>query len=86
MWQLPLRELTLDQTHLTAGQLRHFTALSALQSLRLCNRARGGEEDLDDLAISSSLTCLRLDGNDMSTIPYIHKMDQLLELDMKRNR
>jgi hypothetical protein len=91
MWQLPLRKLTLDQTPLPAAELQQFSRLAALQSLRLCNRS-GGDEDLDfghevrHLAVSSSLTCLRLDGNCMHHLIAIPAITQLRELDMKRNR
>ena len=91
MWQLPLRELTLDQTPLTAAELQQFTRLAGLQSLRLCNRTGGDEvlsfdSVLQHLAVSYSLTCLRLDGNSIEEMPVFQALVHLQELDMKRNR
>ena len=92
VWQLPLRELTLDQAPLSGAELQHFTRLAALQSLRLCNRFYGGDEALDadaelrHLAVSSSLTCLRLDGNIIDDLPIFQALGQLRELDLKHNR
>ena len=91
MWQLPLRKLTLDQTPLTAADLQQFSRLAALQSLRLCNRYIGDEgldfnDDIRHLAVGSSVTCLRLDGNDLTDLPTFSGIAQLRELDMKRNR
>jgi hypothetical protein len=100
MWQLPLRELTLDQVHVADTEPQHFTRLSELQSLRLCNYNHGdedhGNEDHGDddlaihtalahLAVSPSLTCLRLDGNEMGHLVAFPALGQLLELDLKRN-
>jgi hypothetical protein len=91
MWQLPLRELTLDQTPLTSAETQQVSRLSALESLRLCNWLdRNDELDalsaVNGLAVSPSVTCLRLDGNNLGRVPGFPAVSQLLELDLKRNR
>ena len=95
MWQLPLRELTLDQAHVADAELQHFTRLAGLQSLRICNYNHGErdrDEDelplhtaLEHLAVGSRLTCLRLDGNGLLNLKPLPALGQLLELDLKRN-
>lgn len=95
MWQLPLRELTLDQVHVADTELQHFTRLAGLQSLRIWNYKHGNEDHEEDelplytalehLAVSPSLTCLRLDGNEMGHLEAFPALGQLLELDLKRN-
>lgn len=62
-----LRELTLDQCCPSSEELRAFSGLTALQSLRLCNNRGSGEETfaarLTHLALAPATTRLLLDGN-----------------------
>jgi Leucine-rich repeat (LRR) protein len=91
IWRLPLRDLTLDQTWMTAADMQRFSSLAALRSLQLCNKQDAQPERdyfsaLHSLAVGPQLTCLRLDGNSLISTSPISAITQLVELDVRRNR
>lgn len=91
-----VRELVLDQCCPYAAEMKAFSRLTALQSLRLCNNAKGGERQLQtalaELRVPPSLRTLRLDRNSLeyrplpSWLSQLPWLTQLQVLDLKANR